>query len=432
MKIKNPLWMGVALLALAGCGGGGGDSSPPPPQAMPSGQLDTTFGTNGRVADAGSLVLGLNDQPYVAMPTGIARLGENGQQVGVFGQGSYGHLIVDGQGNVYAFATLPSPGISKFHPDGRPFTEFGVNGHAALGSRTDSIFAFGDLVRGPDGSLYLVATRSFFSSSARYGAIAKFDSTGRPVTSFGNDGGILDFDMPGGRLSMASVARVDGQGNLYVSGWAVHGDAQDFTIYAAKVDRDGAFVREFGSDGVWFSPRCFPGVGGNAPGFDLGNNVSATTIALDAGGDVLVGGRCQPAGSPSRPMLARLDSRGDLVASFRDGGLQPGLFGPDSGDSLSNVTGLLVAPGSAIYATGSKGDSSVPCGDFAIAKLTAAGEAITGFGSSGVVTLDVAGDRFSEPALDSRGRVYLSGGSFVPCPTGRIPGYVGSLYRMSG
>lgn len=427
--MKTRIAWAVMLSALAGCGGGGGEETPPPVPIVPSGQFDASFGTGGRVEFPidGGMAVGPDDRVYVA-ELAIHKLDERGVPSVFFAQAParfYKYPVLDEAGNLYAYGGTGG-GIYKFHPDGRPSTAFGTNGFAALRPMTDAIFDVWDLVRDATDHLYLVGTRRF--DTGAYGMVAKFDPQGRLVTSFGQLEGLLVFDMPGGRISTASAATIDAEGNLYVSGWAAEQEASALTLYVAKIDARGDFVRDFGSSGVWFSPHCYQA---NGPARLFIGVRGPTAVTLDATGDILMGGECTPPGSSGRPALFRLDPRGNVVSSFRDAGLRPDLFGGVEGESFSGpLTGLIVGRGGTIYAAGVRRSAATSCGDFAVAKLRSGGDPEPGFGSNGVLAFDVHADYSLEIAMDSHARLYLGALSHRGCPGGRPHGPFLSVYRL--
>jgi hypothetical protein len=109
-------------------------------------------------------------------------------------------------------------------------------------------------------------------------------------------------------------------------------------------------------------------------------------------------------------LIHKLDRGGQVVPTYRESGLRTGLFGSDLGNAVQT---LRVGGTGHLYAGGWRENPTPPdfWSDFAVARLDAAGDAVTDFGNNGVVVLDNARDSVSDLHIDGRGRLYVGGPS---------------------
>ncbi len=135
---------------------------------------------------------------------------------------------------------------------------------------------------------------------------------------------------------------------------------------------------------------------------------------MDNAGRVIIGGSSQQIGTAPDFAVARLTSSGELDASFSGDGKQTVDFGgtTDSGQSVAvDSAGRVIIGGySQQAATGS---------DFAVARLTPAGELDANFAGDGKETIDFdsSGDVGYSVAVDSAGRLLVGGRSYQGAPT---------------
>jgi hypothetical protein len=409
----------IAMLGIAACGGGGGgDAGEIRPS--PSGRFDPAYGTAGKVTVVSQdglreMVVGADGSAYL-VGTSIARLDANGRLDAAFGDagrvavsGSY--PLLDEAGNLYVHSL---GGIAKIDSGGHLVPAFGTNGRALLGSfgGDPGLDEFWALARGGDGSLYLAGTRRTGGGSDESMAVAKFDRDGRRVASFGT-AGVRVIAVGTNRTESARGVTVDREGSVFVAGRAFDYDTRVFTFVVVKMDHEGNFIGDFGAGGAQLGPPCNP------------DYSAVSALAVDSTGNLLVGSSCTPGGAAT---IFKLDRRGAVLASFREGGLRPGLFGigPAGVERPGGVSQLLVASNGEIFAGGSRFEPTRSCGDFALTRLDADGNTVQTFGDGGVVAFDVGNDHVTSIALDGEGRLYGAGTSFVICPVTRpvIPAFI--------
>jgi hypothetical protein len=398
-------------LGVASCGGGGGGGETPTSSPAPaSGQLDAAFGTAGKAvlpefasmlpASAGDIYLtgSMFPEPGVR----IARLDASGAAVpfAIAPAGSVGVALVDEAG---AFYFMVAPGIRKVDAEGRLVPSFGVGGLASNESWDAGNYWGGSTIaRDRAGNLYLagskVRTQGNLVDSLM--AVAKFDREGRVVSSFGS-GGMRVLEGQGGFVKAVAV---DDAGNVYLGG-SLSGRP---TLVVVKLNAAGELAADFAAGGIWMGPECGPSTAGTA------------AMAIDASGNLIVAGGCPTPGSNGGARVFKLDARGAVISSFREGGTRGGLFGGDPtgpGQLLAGnyVNMLLVGPAGEIYAAGARiVDTPSQC-HFAVAKLDANGNPVAGFAANGVAILDEFIGWTHALALDREGRLYVGGLSPASC-----------------
>jgi uncharacterized delta-60 repeat protein len=169
---------------------------------------------------------------------------------------------------------------SVFAASGQLDTGFGTNGWVEehFGEPDANLERFGDLVRGPQGRLYVASTFYEGGVEPRSGVIA-LEPDGDRDPGFGNGGQrVLDFGP--GRDIFAHLAAVQSDGKLVVAGSGADGGTSGTA--AARLTPAGAFDATFGNGGLVVHPvDPFPSVDGEF--------VATSDLALWAGRPLLVG-----------------------------------------------------------------------------------------------------------------------------------------------
>ncbi|MFM9455055.1 calcium-binding protein [Streptomyces europaeiscabiei] len=404
------------------------------------GDLDTTFGTGGKVS--------------ITTPSFA-----DGQDVAVQADGKIVSVgFEQDPDNLDAeFAVL------RHNPDGSVDTSFGGTGGGADGEVLTDFEGGDDVAQGvavqPDGKIVVVGrhqeTDDEFAGCCWF-TVARYNTDGSVDTSFGGGDGWVSPGLAGGAEDAAGVAvRPDGR---IVAG-ARAGGLFGLVRYLPDGSPDPAFG---GGDGVvTTSLSDTPGVGATARDLalqpdgkivmigDVGQTSFDFVLArynpdgsLDTtfGGDgkvttdlggynwgeavvVQSSGKIVASGwTGGRFTLVRYNLDGSLDSGFGTGGVATTDFGTGSA-----VNDLVVQPDDRIVAGGTAG------GDFALARFHANGTLDTGFGTNGRTTTDFgAGDSAYGLALQPDGKTvafgsngdglrglarYL-GGEGAPQPTG--------------
>jgi hypothetical protein len=409
---KRALTLFTLALAVASCGGGGGDGMAPAAVPVTSGKLDTAYGI------AGSVLLGddlfemavARDGSVTVTGTTLVKLDPSGvwAPIGVppVPGGIVSNPILDPAGNLYARvfdSTSGARALAKFDSQGRLASDFGNAGVVA------PVVFSGPLLRDAAGQLYIAAT--FPQGGIETMWVTKYDASGHQSSSYGNAGyARVEF---GGQRAFLKSAAVDADGNVYVLGSL---SPSKSGIVVAKFDPNGRLAA-FATGGVW-TRSC-------------GDDMEPWAIAVDASRNVFVAASCfhLASGAASELMLFKLDPQGNVVASFRDGGVRPGLFG-----GSIFVRAILPGPGGAIYVAGEIGDRE--CADVVVTKLDAQGSEVAAFGTNGIAILSNTDDEVTNLGLDDQGRLYVGGPVYTCGPSlpgvnvKRKLGY--AVYRIGG
>ena len=320
---------------------------------LPTGKLDTTFGTGG-LASTG-FVGGESG-------TGVA-LQPDGKIIWVGSQGNPSFPA----GGTFSFA------VARFNANGSLDTSFGTGGQASVEFFAPPMqgaqeFAGAVLVQ-PDGKILVAgsARQGQIRFAPIQGALARFNANGTLDTSFGTGGKILSssggitalgLDAAGNIFTLPTRAEFSptGQADTGVTPAAItassHGGSSVFlpsgqfiqanTIGVAKHDVD-VQVQRFNADGSIASASPAFDYSG-APGLDQAID-SAGAVAVQANGQAVAGGAHFL--STSLFGLARVNPDGTLDAGFGSGGVLTTTFNGDEG-----VGAVVIQPDGKIIAVG--------------------------------------------------------------------------------
>ena len=320
---------------------------------LPTGKLDTTFGTGGLAS------------------TGFAG-GESGTGVALQPDGKI--IWVGSQGN----PSFPAGGtfsfaVARFNANGSLDTSFGTGGQASMEFFAPPMqgaqeFAGAVLVQ-PDGKILVAgsARQGQIRFAPIHGALARFNTNGSLDTSFGTGGKILSssgaitalgLDAAGNIFTLPTRAEFGptGQADTGVTPAAItassHGGSSVFlpsgqfvqanTIGVAKHDVD-VQVQRFNADGSIASASPAFDYSG-APGLDQARD-SAGAVAVQANGQAVAGGA--HFFSTSLFGLARVNPDGTLDPGFGSGGVLTTTFNGGEG-----VGAVVIQPDGKIIAAG--------------------------------------------------------------------------------
>jgi len=307
------------------------------------GALNTSFGTAGKVVDAGSN--GITGEAVV--PNGVAAAGDivtagsagnRDFQVGRFSargalDGSFNGGFVDPfAGQALAVAVIPfgdpdagdvvavgywittsdefcedqpTPVVAEFTPSGVLNTSFGSGGRTVI---TAGVCSFGEsrlsAVTVESGGRIVVAGQSTNAGATIQTLVARLTSTGALDTSF--DGTGYDLKAIGNGNSAAYGVAIDAtNGDIVTGGFSENGSAQSLSTVAA-------FFSSGGSDGTlsWTATAT----GGDAPG-----SVAAAVTALPDGNVVAAGSTLLLNTGTPRFFLAQYTSNGATDTAFGGG-----------------------------------------------------------------------------------------------------------------
>lgn len=279
-----------------------------------SGELDTTFGTSGRVL-FGGFTRGSQFAPAIALTS------EDG-------------LLVSGDMDGGGL------GLARFSKDGQQDMGFGASGIArvnigqATGAAISNDVSVGLVVQteGANAGKAVMAATSFQEGVPAF-ALVRFDTNGVPdATSFGS-GGVRTFRFDASSQDYALSLARDGGDGLVVVGDTYRPDLDRDAFGVARVTADGQLDTSFDGDGLTtlnfgelFATQ-FP----VAHVYDWANSV-----VVQPDGRIVVGGRAYAASDDygqeawGHFTLSRLNGDGSLDATFGAGGRLKTDFGIDS------------------------------------------------------------------------------------------------------
>ena len=397
----------------------------PPPAVAASGDLDISFGVEGKVTTRltrdGGEAIGAVTQP-------------DGKVVVVGGSPQYG------KDPKFALARFDLDGglDTTFAGDGRVTTDFArLGGEAAAGVAIQ-----------PDGKILAVG---FLGSERNYGlssgrnpqwALARYDTDGTLDTTFGGDGRVTtDISAKRGVSDEATAVAIQPDGRIVVAGSSCCGNslASDFTL--ARYNDDGTLDSSFGIEGMVttdfdsyyeaISSIAILGSGkivavGQA-GYDLavarynhdgsldttfglkgkvttpfgGYRAEASAVAIQTDGKIVAAGTwivgCYPGGHcPSEFALARYNIDGSLDTTFGGDGLMTGGFKGWANDVAIQTDGKIVVAGSI-------------AGRFGVARYNTDASPDTSFGGDGRVRTFSRRSIANTVAIQTDGKIAASG-----------------------
>lgn len=354
--------MAVALFVVLLIGG----------EARAVGELDMTFGTNGKVVS-----------DLFGVAEGAAAMGVQAD----------GKLVVAGSVLASSETRLDFV-VARYHGDGDLDTTFGAAGRSRTDFQRDNDGALAMAMQ-TDGKIVVAGfTLSDFDDSDF--ALARYDSNGSLDASFGSDGKItLDFF---GGIDEANAVVIQADGKIVVGGFAFNRDGVTNYFALARFNADGSPDTGFGENGKLIT--------------DFGGRFNAEEInalALQDDGKLIAAGFVV-AGNGTEFALARYHRNGSLDASFGENGRQMiNVFA-----SLDEVNALAVQENGGILIAGSA-SSGASDRDFVLARCNANGSLDASFGNNGMAVIEFFGgiDEAYALALQADGGIVVAGGASV-------------------
>jgi uncharacterized delta-60 repeat protein len=340
MKKTLSLWMFLLIFISA-------------PALAQSGNVDSTFGTNGIV---------ISNQGSWAM------LGRD------IIQQSNGKIIVCGGGNNMII-------LARYNADGTLDPAFGTGGFA---NSSPFVLSGIRIAEQKDGKIIAVGTVG--SGTSTMFAIYRFDSLGVTDLSFGSNGFLtVNFNTALNVADTPWALAIDDNDVIYVAGQTSNGIDNDFAI--TKVI-NGALVPSFGSNGVAI--------------FDFGSgNDVATGIGFLPNGNIVVGGRSFNGANNDFALLS-IDTNGVLDPAFGNGGK----IRADYGNVNNFSDALAVTENGLILLAGGSNNST----DVALARFLSNGTLDSSFGNGGFVLTNCTGsESAADIALQKDGKIILCG-----------------------
>ena len=354
----------------------------------PDGTLDTTFGRGGKVrtdfpglaAVPSSVVIQPDGKIVVAggafplftfagnfevvryNPNGSLdrSFGNGGIVTTTFPEGSYASdVALAPDGKIIAAGTvfvdfIPGESsntdfaLARYNPDGSPDTTFGNGGQVStdfVGLEDD---AFSVLIQ-PDGKIVAVGSANNPATYYDFAAV-RYLSNGTIDTTFGVAGKVST-DFGDQNFDRARSAVLQPNGSIVAAGFAIsqNGGVQNFAV--ARYTSSGILDTTFSGDGktqIDFGDCC----------------QSANKVLLQSDGKIVTVGYANTEDSDSDFLLARLNPRGSLDASFGVGGKVRTSFG----DLNGGANGAALQSDGKIVAVGFQATFSNQWANFALAR----------------------------------------------------------------
>jgi len=238
--------------------------------------------------------------------------------------------------------------LARYNPDGSPDSTFGNGGQVStdfVGLEDD---AFSVLIQ-PDGKIVAVGSANDPATFYDFAA-ARYLSNGTIDTTFGVAGKVST-DFGDQNFDRARSAALQPDGKIVAAGFAIsqNGGVQNFAV--ARYTSNGVLDTTFSGDGknqIDFGDCC----------------QSANKVLLQSDGKIITVGYANTEDSDSDFLLARLNPRGSLDASFGVGGKVRTSFG----DLNGGANGAALQADGKIVAVGFQATFSNQWANFALAR----------------------------------------------------------------
>ncbi|MFM8412959.1 MAG: delta-60 repeat domain-containing protein, partial [Alphaproteobacteria bacterium] len=287
--------------------------------------------------------------------------------------------------------TASSVVVVRWLADGRLDPTFGTNGvveRSVTGGR-----ARGAAVGIQSDGRIVVAGTLEKTTGDSAGVAMRFGTDGKVDSSFGANG-LVSIGGAGQKRRFEALAVSALDDDVVLVGDAADASSGATAVLVARLDRSGAPHAGFGSSGVVRQAVA----GGSAHG---------RGVAIGADGTVVAAGVLDRTDGRSEMLVLRLASDGRLDAAFGSSGQ----VRVDLGSGRASASSLALQADGAIVLAGRWDRDGLPA-VLAAVRLGSSGVRDTAFGKAGRFTLDLAnGDTFANAvAVDAKGRIFLAGG----------------------
>ncbi|MBI5351847.1 MAG: hypothetical protein HZB50_04340 [Chloroflexi bacterium] len=389
---------------------------------IPAGNLDATFGNNGKVkinfgdsdeqGDAvllqtdGKIVVTGSIYDHTGVNVALARyssdgsldltFGTNGKVISFIGNGAVaetGAFQSDGKIVIAGSSLFKGLVLARYSSNGSLDTSFGTNGVVTTSFGTNSLlYDYAHAIAIQSDGKIIAAGASYVGDSSDF-VLVRYNSDGTLDTTFDNDGKIVtDF----GTSEDGSSIAIQSDGKIVMAGSSWNGSSYDFAV--ARYNDDGSLDLTFDGDGKLIS--------------DLGNSELGLAIAVQGDGKLVVAGNTD--GANRDFVLARYNSNGSLDTTFGSNGIVTTDFGTDSDDARA----ITIQPDGKIVVSGTRlaryningsldttfdGDGKVmtTASNYAVA-LQSDGKIVTAGAESNLLNIDFEVSRYNaDGSLDS-------------------------------
>jgi uncharacterized delta-60 repeat protein len=276
-----------------------------------------------------------------------------------------GKIVVVGDGSAAGPQTLDFV-LARYNGDGSLDGGFGTDGKVVTTFEPDSLDTAQAAVLQPDGKIVVAGRSRKIGVGGRLG-LARYLPDGGLDASFGDDGLVVTPVTP---AMFPTALALQPDGKLLSGGW------NGQTSVLVRHNSDGSLDLSFDGDGVL--------IGG------LGLSI-ARDVALQPDGRILV----------ADGSIVRLNADGSLDSTFGDGGTARATFGAEA--LAVQADGKIVVSGTFYTPTD---------GDFAVARLTSAGQPDPRFRRGTANPVDIGSrshDEVTDAILQPDGKLVVSG-----------------------
>jgi uncharacterized delta-60 repeat protein len=288
------------------------------------GQVDTGFGTDGKVQTA------ISEPSYL-----------NSDEIHAVAIDGDGKILVAGSTGQYIINDFA---VARYNADGTPDTTFGTNGVVVTDSGVGEDVARAMALQ-PDGKILVAGNMSGGGGNDNFGVV-RYNPDGSLDTAFGN-GGMTNTDFLGGTDWPAGVALRPG-GKIVVGGFgemqAPCYQCHKYGPALVQYNADGSLDTTFGSAGQVHTDFIY--------------SVSPYAFARMSNGKLALGGR-----DGNDFAVAVYNADGSVDSTFGDGGLAEATYGGSAW-----VYGLAFQADGKIVAVG-KGGADYDNGQFTLARF---------------------------------------------------------------
>ncbi|HTE45283.1 MAG TPA: hypothetical protein VK636_08590, partial [Gemmatimonadaceae bacterium] len=361
----------------------------------PSGSLDATFGTGGRVTStmlggATAMALQSDGKIVIVGESKVQRFNANGTPDAGFGTAGQADFAFPGEITSTPEAVAIQPdgrivvagivndnsrddfAVARYNANGALDGSFGISGRLIVDFASASARAWSVALQA-DGKI-LVAGQAAFPDGPSFDndfAVTRLTTAGALDATFGT-GGKTTTDL-GGQAEWAYVVKIQSDGKVVLAGHVAPDGGSDPDIGLARYKSDGSLDSTFNNTGTEQTDLAMGNVWNEA--FDM---------VIQADGKFVIAGQAQVAGQ-FRFVLARFGINGGVDAGFGTAGVTTTPFttqGDVARGIASGPNGVLVVAGrTAIFGSS----------DFALAQYTSSGSIDTGFGTGGTLAIDFFG-----------------------------------------
>ena len=280
--------------------------------------------------------------------------------------------------------------LVRYNADGSLDTGFGANGIVTtqIGSEYEAGY---DVVVQPDGKI-LVGGYVDVGSHKNF-AVLRYTAAGQLDTSFDGDG-IVDIDF-GGQDDTGRAIKLQSDGKILVAGEARVGGVYYFGL--VRLDADGSLDTSFDGDG-----KVTTSIGSG--------DDKALDMAVQSDGRIVLVGTSHN-GSNTDFAVVRYDSDGSLDSGF-GGGSGSVTFSPSNGDTDTATSVALQSDGKIVVGGNARISGNQ---DFAVARLNLDGTLDTSFNGTGIASTGVSAsfDSGYDMAIQPDGKIVLTGMGLV-------------------